>query len=66
MNLVHETVDQMGLYPWWTVTTDRRRTSPALSVRLHRAMGGHHGGGERERSQWAFLQKLKSAARDDG
>jgi hypothetical protein len=51
----------VGLGPWWTMVADGWRTSPALSARLPWAIGAHRGGGKRERTQWVFSPKSKSA-----
>jgi hypothetical protein len=51
----------VGLGPWWTVAADRICTSLALSAQLPRAIGAHCGGGKRERTQWGFSPKSKSA-----
>jgi hypothetical protein len=51
----------VGLGPWWTMATNGSRTSPALSAWLPRAIGAHRGRGKRERTQWGFSPKSKSA-----
>jgi hypothetical protein len=43
------------------VAANGSRTSPALSAWLPRAIGAHCGGGKRERTQWGFPPKSKSA-----